>query len=303
MDATHAEPQRGTLSDYFHLGALPFWAVHLVAIVGVAMTGWWWEGLLIALASYYFRMFFVTAAYHRYFSHRAFKTSRFFQFLLALGGATTTQKGALWWAAHHRQHHKYSDTPLDPHSPQQSGLLWAHVGWITSPRNNPTHVERIRDLTKYPELMWLNKYYLIPVVAYATMFFLIGGWPMLLWGYFVSQVLLWHGTFTINSLTHVWGKPRFKSGDDSKNHWFLAIVTMGEGWHNNHHHYQSTANQGFYWWEWDPSYYILKALSWVGIVWDLRTPPERVLQEGRKANAAEESATTQTEPEKAATLA
>jgi stearoyl-CoA desaturase (delta-9 desaturase) len=256
--------------------SLPFFAVHAVALVGVWFVGFRWWYPLVAIAAYYVRMTFVTAGYHRYFSHRAYKTSRWFQFVLAFMAEASAQKGALWWAAHHRDHHKYSDQPEDIHSPRQKGLWWAHLGWILSRKHDETKFERIKDFAQYPELRWLNKWHLVPPVIFAVAMYLIGGLPILMWGFFVSTVLLWHGTFTINSLSHVFGSVRYKSDDDSKNNWLLALITGGEGWHNNHHYYQSTANQGFFWWEIDTSYYTLKALSWVGIVWDLRTPPKHI---------------------------
>jgi stearoyl-CoA desaturase (Delta-9 desaturase) len=256
--------------------SLPFVGVHVAAAVGVFLVGFRWWYPLLALASYYVRMFFVTAGYHRYFSHRAYKTSRWFQFVLGLGASTTAQKGILWWAAHHRDHHKYSDQPNDIHSPRQKGLWWSHVGWIICPKYDATKFERIKDFAQYPELRWLNKYYFVPLISLAVVMFAIGSWPVLVWGFFVSTVLLWHGTFTINSLSHVFGSVRYQSTDDSKNNWLLALITCGEGWHNNHHYYQSTANQGFFWWEVDLSYYALKMLSWAGLVWDLRTPPVHV---------------------------
>jgi stearoyl-CoA desaturase (delta-9 desaturase) len=256
--------------------SLPFLFVHITAAVGVFLVGFKWWYPVLALATYYVRLFFVTAGYHRYFSHRAYKTSRWFQFILALGASATAQKGVLWWAAHHRDHHKLSDQPGDIHSPRQKGLWWSHVGWIICPKYDATKFERIKDFAQYPELRWLNKYHIIPVVAAAVAMFLIGGWPVLVWGFFVGTVLGWHGTFTINSLSHVFGNVRYASSDDSKNNWLLAILTCGEGWHNNHHYYQSTANQGFYWWEVDFSYYALKLLSWGGVVWDLRTPPKHI---------------------------
>lgn len=264
------------------LTSLPFFLVHAVAIVGVFLVGFHWWLPLVAVGSYYLRMSFVTSGYHRYFSHRAFKTSRWFQFVLAFMAETSAQKGALWWAAHHRDHHKYSDQPEDIHSPRQNGLWWSHIGWILSRKYDRTKLERIKDFAQYPELRWLNKYHVVPAILYAVAFFLVGGWPLVIWGFFVSTVLLWHGTFTINSLSHVFGKVRYPSGDDSKNNWLLALITGGEGWHNNHHYYQSTANQGFFWWEIDTSYYMLKAMSWVGLVWDLRTPP-RHIRDGHKA--------------------
>jgi stearoyl-CoA desaturase (Delta-9 desaturase) len=268
--------------DYFHVSALPFWLLHVIAVVGIVVWGWSWSGFALAVALYYVRMFFVTGVYHRYFSHRAYKTSRWFQFVIALLGGMSVQKGALWWAGHHRHHHKFSDKPEDLHSPRQQGTLWAHVGWIVARDNNATRYDLIRDFAKFPELVWLNKYHHWPVVLYGVLLLATLGGQGLFWGLVVSTVLLWHGTFTINSLSHVFGSRRYATEDDSRNNWFLAMLTMGEGWHNNHHHYQSTANQGFYWWEIDLSYYVLWTLARVGLVWDLRKPPARILEEGRR---------------------
>ena len=262
----------------YGVNTIPFIAVHIAAVVGVFLVGITWQGVALCVALYYVRMFAITAGYHRYFAHRAFKTNRVFQFILALIGGFSVQHGALWWAAHHRDHHKYSDTEKDLHSPRQSGLLWAHMGWFLSDQYNETKLERIRDFAKYPELRALNKMNEVLAAIMVVGLFLVGGWSAVVWGFCVSTVLLWHGTFTINSLTHRIGKARYETGDDSKNSFWLTLITMGEGWHNNHHYYQSSANQGFFWWEIDASYYILKALSWVGIVSDLRKPPERVLR-------------------------
>lgn len=267
-------------TEYTRPHSWPFWAVHLVAVVGIIYSGWSWTGLFLAVALYYARMFFVTAAYHRYFSHRSFKTSRLFQFILALGGSTTLQKGVLWWAAHHRHHHRASDQDDDVHSPRVGGVFWSHVGWILVEDHQSTRWNNIRDMAKYPELRWLNRNHLLPPIAMALILQLGFGWHALLWGFFVSSVLLWHGTFTINSLSHIVGRRRYETTDDSRNNWVLALVTMGEGWHNNHHYHQGSANQGFFWWEVDMSYMILKGLSFFGIVWDLRKPPQHIL-EGR----------------------
>src|SRR5579862_2284329 len=249
--------------------SIPFLSVHAAALAAF-FVGFKWYYPVVALALYYVRMFGITAGYHRYFSHRSYKTSRAFQFVLALLGALSTQKGVLWWAGHHRDHHKYSDQPEDIHSPLQKGFWWSHVGWILCHKYEDTKIDRIRDFAKYPELRWLNKYHLVPPVALAVLLFVIGGAPLLVWGYFVSTTILWHGTFTINSLSHVFGSRRYTTTDTSRNNWALALLTMGEGWHNNHHYYMSSANQGFFWWEVDASYYVLKALSWFGVVWDLR---------------------------------
>ncbi|HEY6881718.1 MAG TPA: fatty acid desaturase [Polyangiales bacterium] len=275
------EDRDNILKHYFHLRAWRFWLFHIIAVWGIYKLGFSWSGLALAVASYYGRMFFVTAAYHRYFSHRAYKTSRVFQFVLAFCGATCAQKGALWWAAHHRRHHKYSDTEYDLHSPLQHGWAWAHVGWILSPAHKKTRYDLIQDLAKYKELVWINEHHWVPLVLYGVVLYATLGMHGLIWGFFVSTVALWHGTFTINSLTHVLGKQRFQSDDGSLNSHLLAVITMGEGFHNNHHYYQSTANQGFYWWELDLSYYLLWLLSKLHVVWDLRLPPARVLALGR----------------------
>jgi len=274
--AVQSAQARGWRRVYFNALSIPYWGVHVLAIVGVAITGLSWRGLALALACYLPRMFFVTAAYHRYFSHRSYKTSRWFQFLLALGATTTAQKGPLWWAAHHRIHHKLSDAPGDLHSVIQSGFWWAHHGWILSRDLEDTDLSRIKDFSRFPELRWLNTWWMLPVIGIAVVMFALGGLFALVWGFAVAQVLCWHGTFTINSLSHVWGKRRYATGDDSRNNPVLAVITMGEGWHNNHHHYQVSARQGFYWWEIDCTYYVLRALSAVGLVWDLHGIPARI---------------------------
>ena len=258
-----------------------FWAVHLAAVLGVLYCGWSWNGAALAIGAYFVRMFVVTAGYHRYFAHRAFKTSRVFQFLLALGAQSAAQKGVLWWASHHRWHHKYSDTEKDIHSPGRRGFWYAHIGWIVSGAWTETDFSQVPDLAKYPELRFLNHkgVQLLPTVGLALAFLWIGGVHALVWGFFVSTVLLWHGSFSINSLSHLFGSRRYATGDDSRNNWLLAILTTGEGWHNNHHHYQSAANQGFRWWEIDVTYYLLRLLALFGLVWDLRRPPRDVVDE------------------------
>jgi len=268
---------RGWIQAFRPAAAL-FWGVHLVAVVG-AIACFSWKGVVLAIASYFVRMVLVTAAYHRYFSHRAFKTSRAFQFLLALGAQSSAQKGVLWWAGHHRHHHKYSDTTKDIHSVRRSGLWHSHVGWILAPDWDDTNHAMIGDLAKFRELRILNHsaVALLPAVALAAAFFWLGGVTGLVWGFLVSTVMLWHGSFSINSLSHLFGKRRYPTTDDSRNNWALALLTTGEGWHNNHHHYQSSANQGFRWWEIDVTFYVLRVLELFGFVWDLRRPPAAVV--------------------------
>jgi stearoyl-CoA desaturase (delta-9 desaturase) len=258
--------------------AAPFLACHAVALATPFVVPA--SGPLVALAAalYAVRMFGITAGYHRYFSHRTYRTSRAFQLVLAWLGAAASQKGPLWWAAHHRDHHRHSDGPEDLHSPVQRGFWWSHAGWFLCDRYAATELGRVKDLARYPELRWMDRNWWVPPVALAGALLLLGGLPALLWGFFVSTVLLWHGTFVINSLAHVIGRRRYETRDDSRNSLALALVTLGEGWHNNHHHYPGSANQGFFWWEVDVSYYVLRALAAVGIVWDVRRPPEEVLR-------------------------
>ena len=276
VTAVDAARARGWRRVYCNALTIPFWGVHLLAIAGLAILGWSWLGIALCAALYVPRMFFVTGAYHRYFSHRSYKTSRPFQFLLALGATMTAQKGVLWWAAHHRVHHKLSDEPGDLHSVKQSGFWWAHMGWILARDLEGTDQGRIRDFARYPELRWLDRWWMLPPIAAGVATFAIGGFFALVWGFAVCQVLCWHGTFTINSLSHLWGRKRYATSDDSRNNPVLALVTMGEGWHNNHHHYQVSARQGFYWWELDVTYYVLRALAAVGLVWDLHGVPDHV---------------------------
>jgi stearoyl-CoA desaturase (Delta-9 desaturase) len=225
-------------------------------------------------------MFFVTAGYHRYFSHRTYKTSRVGQAVLAFMAQTSAQKGAIWWASHHRRHHRLSDRPGDVHSPRQDGLFYAHVGWIFN-HTGATDWRLVKDLARYPELVFLNRWYLLPPTVLAVAVVLLFGWSGLFIGFFASTVAVWHGTFVINSLAHVIGRRRFPTLDDSRNSVWLALVTFGEGWHNNHHTYMASTRQGFYWWEVDLSYYLLRAGAALGLVWGLREPPASLLTEGR----------------------
>jgi stearoyl-CoA desaturase (delta-9 desaturase) len=264
---------RTTIFQYWDF--VPFLSIHVMCLWAF-QTGIRPEWIMLAVASYYLRMFGVTAGYHRYFSHRSYKTGRVFQFLLAFLAMTSAQKGVLWWAAHHRHHHRYSDQEADVHSPSQKGFWSAHVGWMLSKESARTEFKRVKDFSRYPELHFLNRYHYIPPFLYALFIYALWGFPGLVWGFFISTTALYHCTFFINSLTHMVGRARYKSNDRSKNSFVLALLCCGEGWHNNHHHYQSAVNQGWFWWEVDLSYYVLSVLSWAGIVWDLRAPPAHI---------------------------
>jgi stearoyl-CoA desaturase (delta-9 desaturase) len=276
------------------LASTPFLAAHALAVATPFLAPFEWRWLLLAAALYAVRMFALTAGYHRYFSHRAYRTSRAFQLVLAVVGASAGQKGPLWWAAHHRDHHRFSDGPEDIHSPLRRGFWWSHVGWVLSRRYDATKLDRIKDFARYPELRFVDRYTHLFPLALGTGLFLAGGLPALLWGFFVSTVVLWHATFTINSLAHVIGRRRYDTGDGARNSLPLALLTFGEGWHNNHHFWPSAANQGFFWWEVDLSYAALKVLAALRVVRDLRRPPQQIryahVAQGDRDRAATEPA-------------
>ena len=273
-----------TGDDIVYPSAIPFILVH-VACIGAIWSGITWEALAICIALYWLRIFAVGAGYHRYFSHRSYSTSRVFQFLLAIAAQTTAQKSVLWWAAMHRHHHLHSDTENDGHSPRHKGFFYSHIGWIFARRNDSVDLGKVADLVRFPELRFLHKFEVVPALALAAVCFFVAGWSGLVVGFFWSTVLVYHATFCINSLAHVSGSTRYVTGDNSRNNWLLALFTMGEGWHNNHHAFQCSARQGFRWWEIDPTFYFLQALSWVGVVWDLNTPPDRVLSNQQRLGA------------------
>ena len=286
-----AEPDR---VDWIR--CIPFIILH-AGCLGVIWVGWSPFAVGAALVFYVVRMFAVTGIYHRYFSHKTYSTSRVGQFLLALWGATTVQRGALWWAYHHRHHHQHSDEPEDAHSPHVHGFWWSHIGWITSRRNFPTDYSKVKDLAKFPELVFLNRFDTVIPILSAIAILLTGqllahvapglhttGAQLLVWGFFISTTALFHGTSCINSMAHLMGRRRFDTGDDSRNSFILALITLGEGWHNNHHRYMSCTRQGFYWWEVDLTYYGLKALSYTGLIWNLKPVPAAVLEEAARAD-------------------
>jgi stearoyl-CoA desaturase (Delta-9 desaturase) len=232
----------------------------------------------LCVAGYLLRMWAITAGYHRYFSHRAFKTSRFFQFLMALIGTSAFQNGPIWWASWHRHHHRFADMPQDLHSPKQYGFWHAHMGWVLSAESDHPDTSNVQDLKRFAELRMLDRHKWAPMIAYAVACYALAGVPGLVWGFALSSVAVLHGTALINSLGHVWGSRRYETQDTARNNWLLALITLGEGWHNNHHHAQSSARQGFLWWEVDLTFYTLKLLSWLGIVWALRAPSPKTLR-------------------------
>lgn len=279
------------------LRVLPFVGLHL-ACLGVIWVGWSWFAIAFAIALYGIRMFAVTGFYHRYFSHKAFRTSRFLQFIFALIGSTAVQRGPLWWASQHRHHHVNSDQQEDAHSPVQHGFLWSHLGWFLSDAHFATRTDRVKELAQYPELRFLDRFDVVVPIFFALAIYGLGEWlavaapaldtnglQLLVWGFAISTVLLYHATFSVNSLAHAWGSRRYETQDHSRNNFLIALMTLGEGWHNNHHHYPGSARQGFYWWEIDLTYYGLKILAACGLIWDLKTVPVNV-RESRRINQA-----------------
>jgi stearoyl-CoA desaturase (Delta-9 desaturase) len=290
--------------DIMYPSTLPFILIHL-SCVAAFWTGITWQAVAICITLYWLRMFGIGAGYHRYFSHRSYSTGRFLQFILAFLAQSSAQKSVLWWAAKHRHHHLHSDTQQDVHSPRHKGFVYSHLGWVFSRKHDATDLVKVADLASFPELRWLHKFEVMPAAVLAVLCFLIAGWSGLVIGFLWSTVLVYHATFCINSLAHVHGRKRYVTGDDSRNNWLLAFFTLGEGWHNNHHAYQSSARQGFRWWEIDVTFYVLKALSLVGIDWDLRSPPAEVLRNeqrlgSRVVNRAAEQLVARFNPERIA---
>lgn len=284
LSSSHQEPSEHH-DDIIYPTTVPFLLLHLACFAAM-WSGITAKSVIIAISLYFLRMFAITAGYHRYFSHRSFRTSRVFQFVLAFLAQTSAQKGVLWWSSKHRHHHKYSDTPEDSHSPLHHGFWFSHFGWVFSVKRGKADYSNVKDLTAFPELVWLDRFLHLPALILAICTFALDGWPGLIVGFCWSTVALYHGTFAINSLAHMWGSKRYYTGDDSRNNWFLAMITMGEGWHNNHHYYMASARQGFFWWEIDPTYYILKGLSKIGVVWELHMPPKKVLEGERRLSRA-----------------
>ena len=275
------------------LRVLPFLALHL-ACFGVIWVGVSTTAVVVAIALYVLRMFAVTGFYHRYFSHRTFRTSRPMQFVFAVLGASAVQRGPLWWASQHRHHHVHADDEHDTHSPKRHGFAWAHMVWFLTHANFHTRHELVSDLSRYPELRFLDRFDVLVPLTLALLLFGLGeilsvwapalgtnGAQLLVWGFAISTVVLCHATFTVNSLAHTVGHRRYATRDDSRNNFWLALLTLGEGWHNNHHHFPGSARQGFYWWEIDMTYYALCGLAALGLIWNLKPVPAAMLEARR----------------------
>lgn len=290
MNNNNYNPQADDTNQIDWVRTTPFILLNLGCLLAFYF-GFSWVAFITAFVLYVVRVFFIGAFYHRYFSHKTYQTNRFWQFIFAVMAGTCVQRGPLWWAAHHRQHHMCSDEPIDAHSPLHHGFWWSHMGWFMSKKHYNYNPERVRDLSRYPELVFLDSHdALVPTILFISLFVAgmllhkvapqlgTGAGQMVVWGFCISTIALFHTTVTINSVSHVIGKKRFNTQDNSRNNIFLALLTLGEGWHNNHHHYPATARQGFMWWEIDVTYYIIKLMEKAGIIWDVKGLPKSVLQ-------------------------
>jgi stearoyl-CoA desaturase (Delta-9 desaturase) len=274
MSGSEAAAQPGVTFELHHIH-LFYVAMH-IALLAALLTGGIAAGAALAVSLYLIRSAALVIGYHRYFAHRSFKTSRAMQFILAVAGSLGAERGPLWWADTHRYHHRYADTPRDIHSPHVQGFLYAHSGWFMDKRHRVTDLARVPDLARFPELVWIDRFNYLPHILLAAALYLALGWPGLLWGYCVSTVLVWHSTHVIQSFAHSFGTRRYPTSDESRNSFLLALLTLGEGWHNNHHYFPASSRAGFRWWEIDPCYYVLRILSWLGLIWDLRQPPHHL---------------------------
>ena len=286
LEEKYASITNGKEIDWMRV--IPFILLHLSCLL-IFVVGFSWIAFILCISLFSIRMFAITGFYHRYFSHKTFKTSRFVQLLFAMIGATAVQRGPLWWAAHHRGHHMHSDTSEDKHSPKEHGFLWSHMGWFLTKSNFVTNTKFIRELIRFPELRIIDRFDLLMPLALSIGLFIAGyylnqyepqlntnGFQLFIWGFSLSTVMLYHATFLVNSVAHQWGKKRYETKDTSRNNFIIAILTFGEGWHNNHHHYPGSARQGFYWWEIDLTYYVLKFLAMIGVIWDVRTVSDNI---------------------------
>jgi stearoyl-CoA desaturase (delta-9 desaturase) len=257
-------------SHRYQFGLVGLFVVLHASVFGVYWAPFAWRWVALAVFTYSIRMWAVTAGYHRYFSHRSYRMGRIPQFLLAFLAQTSAQKGVLWWVAQHRHHHRHSDDEHDVHSPNQRGFWWSHVGWILSNEFDSYDRKAVSDLAKFPELVFLDRYHWICPILFAAALTALFGVPGLVWGFVISTVVLYHCTFAINSVAHLAGTRRFNTPDGSRNNWLLALVTFGEGWHNNHHYCMSSCRQGYRWWELDVTYIGIRLLEVCGVATGLR---------------------------------
>ncbi|MEM7790141.1 MAG: acyl-CoA desaturase [Verrucomicrobiota bacterium] len=273
------------------MASSPIFFMHL-ACIGAFFTGFSWVAVVALVITYVARVFALTAGFHRYFSHRSFKTSRWMQFVFAWVGTSSAQLGPMWWAANHRHHHQHSDQEEDIHSPVVRDAFWAHIGWVLCRSYKTIQFNRVKDLSKYRELCFIDRFHVLPVLSLIFVLYGVGaglnalfpalgtsGLQLVMWGFFLSTVLVYHVTFCVNSVTHIIGNKRFNTKDESRNNFWVALLTFGEGWHNNHHRWPLSARQGMYWWEIDMTFLGLRLMEKLGLVWDIKVYPDKIYAE------------------------
>ncbi len=295
MPESPIEAVKTIKKEYLPWRFIPLLILHLSCGL-VYFAGFSWVAFGVAFFAYALRMFAVTGFLHRYFAHRSFKTGRITQFVFAFIATASCQRGPLWWAANHRDHHKYSDTPNDTHSPYQLSFFDSHIGWVYWKENLETKHHNIKDFSKYKELVWLDKYDLIPAALYIVFLYFLGlglqtyypgletgPFQMIVWGFCISTVFLLHMVLSVNTICHLFGKQKFKTTDYSRNNWLMAIFTLGEGWHNNHHRFPNSMRQGFLWYEYDITGYIIRFFALIGLVTDIKPIPPNIIEEAKTA--------------------
>ena len=258
-----------------HIGALAaFFFFTWKALIATVFLYWVATGLGISMG------------YHRLHTHRSYKVPRWMEYFFAVCGTLTLEGGPIFWTAIHRIHHQRSDQPGDPHSPRE-GAWWAHVGWIlvgeTKHNNTMLLGKYAPDLAKDRFYVWLNNYHWVPNVALAVLLYAVGGLPFLLWAGFFRIVFGLHATWLVNSATHMWGGRRFATRDDSRNNWWVALISFGEGWHNNHHAHPTSARHGLAWYEFDPSWLQIKLLKALGLAKSIQVASVKTILVEREA--------------------
>jgi stearoyl-CoA desaturase (Delta-9 desaturase) len=264
-----------------------FWTIQASALLVFAVP-FRWAYVALWAGAHFVRAVGLTLAFHRYYAHRAFKMGRVTRFVWTFIGTAAMQKGPLWWAGHHVNHHKFADREGDPHSPMVSGVYYAHLGWFLNDAKydrveatNPV----IRDFSTVPEIAFLDRFFGLPPLIMAVALYLAGGVPWVVWGFCLPTMTLAHATFAINSINHMFGSRRFETVDESRNNPLTAFFAAGEGWHNNHHRFQRAARNGFYWWEFDITWYVIRLMKAVGLAWDVQPVPKRIYEEARVVKA------------------
>jgi stearoyl-CoA desaturase (delta-9 desaturase) len=265
LKRAHFNPFAVTIYILLHLGCF-----------GILYTGVSAEAMAVLCVAFLIRALGVSIVYHRYFAHRSFRTSRLMQFCLGLYGSLTVLGGLLWWAQTHREHHRHADTPDDIHSPAFHGFIYSHCGWFLDDRHRSLDLSKVRDLARFPELIWLERLDVLSKLSYIACCYWLFGIVGVVWGFFVPAVIVLQMVHWIQSVSHsIGGYRRYASLDDSRNHWLFGIISFGEGFHHNHHCFPNSARLGLHWWEFDASYFVLLALEWSGLIWDLKVPTRK----------------------------